>query len=155
MAYENIEKCGLYQHDCREWSRKTRIDKTWSNFKSHLYRAFKETQRSSRTSKTEGYAANVHVAQANAALFTEIQQDHTLALANLATATQANRTLVALLMKTILEISTQVTHLTVKLTTAQAENARLEKSVHRSTPAEHGHQASNNSTPSDPTSSQV
>ena len=29
MAYANIEKCGLYQDDCRDWSRKTRSDKTW------------------------------------------------------------------------------------------------------------------------------
>ena len=74
---------------------------------------------------TKGYAANLHAAQANAALFTKVQQDHTLALANIATATQADRTLVALLMKTISERLSQVTHLTAKLTTAQAENARL------------------------------
>ena len=33
---------------------------------------------------TEGYSVKVHAAQANVALFTEMQQDHTLALANLA-----------------------------------------------------------------------
>ena len=36
MAYANIEKCGLYQDDFREWSRKPRLDKTWSNFKDHF-----------------------------------------------------------------------------------------------------------------------
>ena len=36
MANANIKKCGLYQDDCREWSRKTRLDKTWSNFKAHF-----------------------------------------------------------------------------------------------------------------------
>ena len=56
MAYANIEKCGLYQDDCREWSRKPRLEKTWSNCKAHLARSFKETQRSSRTSNTKGYA---------------------------------------------------------------------------------------------------
>ena len=44
MAYANIEKCGLYQDNFREWSRKIRLDKTWSNFKDHFARAFKETQ---------------------------------------------------------------------------------------------------------------
>ena len=48
-----------------------------------------------------------------------------LALANIATATQANRTLVALLTKTILELSSQVAHLTVKLATEQIKNSRL------------------------------
>ena len=45
MAYSNIEKCRLYQYDWREWSRKPRLEKTWSNFKAHFVRAFKETQR--------------------------------------------------------------------------------------------------------------
>ena len=84
MAYTNIEKCGLYQDNCREWSRKPRLDKTRSNFKVHFARAFKETQRSSRTSNTEDYAAKVQAAQVNAALFTNMQKDHTLVLSNLA-----------------------------------------------------------------------
>ena len=52
-----------------------------------------------------------------------MQQDHTQALANLATATQADRTSVALLTKTISELSGQVALLTEKLATAQANNA--------------------------------
>ena len=92
MAYANIDKCGLYQDDFRDWSRKTRSDKTWVNFKAHFARAFKDTRRSSRSLRTEGYVAHVHTAQENVELFTKMQQDHTLALANLATATQADRT---------------------------------------------------------------
>ena len=45
MAYTNIEKCGLYQDDCQECSRKTRSNKTWSNFKAHFARAFKDNQK--------------------------------------------------------------------------------------------------------------
>ena len=131
MAYANIDKCGLYQDNCRNWSRKTKSDKTWGNFKAHFARASKETRRSSRTSRTEGYVAHVHVSQANVELFTEIQQDHTLALVNLATATQADRRSVALLTKTISELSGQVALLTAKLSTAQAENARMKKSGHQ------------------------
>ena len=114
MANANINKFGLYQDYCRKWSRKTRSDKIRENFKGHFTRAFKDTRRSSRTSKTEGYVAHVHAAQANTELFTKTQQDHTLALANLTTATQADRTLVALLIKTILELSGQVAVLTAK-----------------------------------------
>ena len=90
------------------------------NFKAHFTRAFKETWRYSRTLKTKGYAAHVHTAQANTELFTKMQQDHTLALANLATATQADTTSVALLTKTISELSGQVALLMAKLTTSQA-----------------------------------
>ena len=125
MAYASIEKCRLYQEDCREWSRKPSLDKIWSIFKAHFSQAFKENQRSPRTSNTEGYAANVHATQTNAALFNKIQQDHTLALTNLSTATQADRTLVVLLTKMISEISSQVATLTEKLATAEYKNAKL------------------------------
>ena len=64
-------------------------------------------------------------AQANAALFTKMQYDQTLALGNIATATQANITSVALLTKTILELSTQFSTQTAKLATSHSEIARL------------------------------
>ena len=129
MAYANIDKSGLYQDNCRYWLRKPRSDKTWGNFKTHFAQAFKETRRPSRTSKTEGYVVHVHAEQANAELFTEMKQNHTLALENLATATQSDRTSVALLTKTILELSSQVALLTAKLATAQAKNAWMNKPV--------------------------
>ena len=154
MAYANIEKCGFYQDDCRDWSRKTRSDKTWVKCKAHFVRAFKETRRSSRTSRTEGYVAYVHAAQANAELFTDMQQDHTLALANLTTATQADITSFVLLTKTISDLSGQVTLLTENLATAQAKNVRMKKSGHKSTTAGHGHRASSDTTPSEPKPSQ-
>ena len=149
MAHGNIKKCGLYQDYCREWSQKPSLKKTWRNFKAHFARAFKEKRRSSRTSKTKGYAENVQSVQANAALLTEMQQEHTLALANIATTTQSKRTSVVLLTKTTAEISTQVSTLTAKLETAHSENTCLKKSGHRSAPAKHGYHASSNQTPSD------
>ena len=96
----------------------------------------------------------MHAAKVNAELFTNIQQDHTLTLANLTTATQADRTLVALLTKTILELSRQVALLTAKLATAQAENARMNKSGQQSTTSGHGHRTSSNTTPLEPNPSQ-
>ena len=128
MAYANIDKCGLYQDDCCNWLRKPQSEKTWVKFKTHFTRTFKETKRSSKTSRTEGYVAHVHAAQANAELFTEMQQDHTQALANLVTATQVDWISVALLTKTISELSSQVALITAKLATAQAENVRMKKS---------------------------
>ena len=83
-----------------------------------------------------------------------MQQYHTLAIANIATATQADRTSVTLLTETILGLSGQVALLTTKLATLQAENARMKKSGQQSTTSGHGHQASSNSTPSYPNPSQ-
>ena len=88
-------------------------------------------------------------AQANAALLTEMQQNQTLALLILETATQVNRTSVAMLTKTIVELSTQVSTLTAKLATAHSENARMKKSKHRSAPDEQVHCACSNQTPPD------
>ena len=79
-----------------------------------------------------------------------MQQDHTLEIANIATATQDDRTSVGLLTKTISELSSQVALLTAKLDTAQAENTRMKKSGPQSTTAGHGYQASSNTTPSEP-----
>ena len=76
-----------------------------------------------------------------------MQQYHTLALANIATATQADRTSVALLTKTISELSSQVALLTEKLATEQAENARMNKSGQQAATAGHGHRVSSNTTP--------
>ena len=87
MVYANIKKCGLCQDDFREWSRKKQRDTTWKT----SWLTLLETQRSSKTSKTKHYAAHVHAAQANLALFAKMQQDHTLALVNLAIATQSDR----------------------------------------------------------------
>ena len=154
MAYKNIDKFGLYQDDFRKCSRKTQSDKTWGNFKAHFAWAFKETQRPSRILKTKGYVAHVHAAQANEELFTNTKQDRTLALANLATATQADRISVALLTKTISELSGQVALTTAKLSTAQDKNARMKKWGQQSTTAGHGHRASRNLTLLDPNQSQ-
>ena len=94
---------------------------------------------SSRTSKTEGYSANVKSARANGALFTNMQLDHTMALSNLTMATKSEIILVALLTKTIAELSSKVNTLTAKLATAQSENTCLKRSGHRLAPADHGH----------------
>ena len=73
----------------------------------------------------------MHASKSNAELFTEMQQDHTLALVNLPTATQADRASVALLTRKISDLSSQVALLTAKLATVQAENAQMKKAVHQ------------------------
>ena len=72
VVYSKIDKCSLYQDDCRDWLRKPRSEKTWVKFKTHFARALKETIRSLETPRTERYVAHVHSAKANAELFTEM-----------------------------------------------------------------------------------
>ena len=123
MAFANVENSGYYADDCREWLRKPTSAKDWAGFKTHFARAFKEVRKSSsRTARSEGYAAHVQrdmeAAETNAVMFAELQQSHTDALANLATATASDRASVATLTQTIAELSAQVASLTAQLATA-------------------------------------
>ena len=118
MAVSNVKKSGLYTEDCRDWDRKAANTKDWASFKVHFARAFKDVRKSHETSHTGGYAANVSEAHRNAEMFAEMQQDHSSALANLATATQSDREAVSLLSKTIAELTKQIATLTTKLDSA-------------------------------------
>lgn len=60
----------------------------------------------------------MEAAETNAVMFAELQQSHTDALANLATATASERASVAALTQTIAELSAQVASLTAQLATA-------------------------------------
>ena len=64
-----------------------------------------------------------------------MKQDHIILLENLATATQAYRTLIAILTKMIAELTEQVTSLTAKLLTAHLDNAYLNRSEYCSSNA--------------------
>ena len=118
MAVSNVKKSGLYTEDCRDWDRKAANTKDWASFKVHFAQAFKDVRKSHETSHTGGYAANVSEAHRNAEMFAEMQQDHSSALANLATATQSDREAVSLLSKTIAELTKQIATLTTKLDSA-------------------------------------
>jgi len=112
MTIDNIKKSCLYIEDYREWDRKSSVDETWANFKLHFTRAFKEVRKSMRTNQAGGYVSNVDQANSNAELFSEIQQDHTEALVNLAAATRSDREAVTILSKTISKLTSQITTLT-------------------------------------------
>jgi hypothetical protein len=80
---------------CRQWNEKHAIEKTWTQFKSHFAAAhLQHKQMQGKSAATTGYhSANAAVGQ------TEDQMDEAtiVALANLATATTADRGVVAAL----------------------------------------------------------
>ena len=82
------------------------LTKTWANFQTHFFLAFKEARTSNKTTKAGGYAANVIREQAN--MLAEIFQDTASALANLATATRSDRTAVAQLTDTVAKLTVLV-----------------------------------------------
>jgi len=86
---------------------------------------------STRTNQAGGYVANVGQANNNAEIFRKMQQDHTEALANLATAARSDREAVTLLSKKISELTSQVTTLTKYLTNANKTITSLKRNGNR------------------------
>ena len=119
IAENWIESTGFYTIDCREWNRTDNAQKTWVNFKVQFSRAFRENRDQSRQAQYAGYGHSNTQNSTNAAMLAEMTQDHSHALANLATATQSDRTTVANMSKTIANLALQLGQANVKLTEAQ------------------------------------
>ena len=92
IVFTIVQQTGFYDQGCREWKRKPPNEKTWNSFKFHFIREFKETRGVQQANHTNRLAANsVAIEQANAAMITELTQDHTESLTNLATETSTER----------------------------------------------------------------
>ena len=126
IAFTLIQQTGYYDQGCREWKRKPPDEKTWDNFKLHFAREFKESRDVNQNTRTNKFAANaVAMEQANAAMICELTQDHTDALANLATATNADRGAMATLTRTNATLTASIISIQAKLTKALEEIVRL------------------------------
>jgi hypothetical protein len=95
VGYAKIFATGHFRRACRRWNEKTAADKTWTHFKSHFAAAHRQhKQMQGETAGNAGYhSANAAMTQ------TEDQMAEATigALANLATATAADRGVVAAL----------------------------------------------------------
>ena len=111
--------------DCREWNRTDNEQKTWVNFKVHFLHAFRENRDQSRQAQHIGYGHYNTQNLANAAMLAEMKQDHSHALANLATATQSDCTMVAKMSKPITDLTLQLGQENSKLAEAQFSIATL------------------------------
>ena len=121
ITFKIVENAGIYYDGVKEWCRKDTADKTWEAFKKFFAREFREIRIQPRTSASEGYGTttNMRGGHANAAEF-ERQQHQAEALANLATATAADR-------QAVVELSIRNATLTHKLRTATATIATLQQ----------------------------
>ncbi len=122
IAYNLIFATGMFPDDCREWRRRPLIEKTWDNFKAAFATAHQEYRETQTTSKQAGYHS------ANSAAAFELQ-DTVEALANLATATAADRSTVAQLSATNASLTTELAQQTAQLATARAEITALKIEV--------------------------
>ena len=106
-----LAKAGVFNDDLKEWNRFPLLDRTWPKFRVHFSKAHREWRLNLRLT------AGQHFPRANAVDVTSVQNHHSEtvdALTNLATATAADRAMVATLTDTI-------THLSSELTSAQAK----------------------------------
>jgi hypothetical protein len=95
VGYANIFATGHFMSACRRWNEKHLIEKTWTQFKSHFAAAHRQhKQMQVESAATAGY----HSANAAVGKTEDQMAEATIgALANLATATAADRGVVATL----------------------------------------------------------
>jgi hypothetical protein len=93
VGYAKIFATGHFMSPCRQWNEKHAIEKTWTQFKSHFAAAHRQQkQMQGESASTDGY----HFANAAVGHTEDQMAEATIgALASLATATAADRGVVA------------------------------------------------------------
>ena len=114
-AYMAVFKSGLFFDDCKSWRMKPEGEKTWANFKTHFTDAYTQHRIQQDTMQAAGYHG------ANFA-GTMMQEEAVEALANLATATAADR-------ETMANLTNTVANLTKQLALKEEEIATLKKQL--------------------------
>jgi hypothetical protein len=113
VGYDKIFVTGNFMSACRRWNEKDTADKTWSNFKVHFAAAHRQhKQIQGGSADNSGYhAANADVGQ------TEDQLAEAIigALANLATATATERSIVTTLTEANSRLAKQLEYISNEL----------------------------------------
>jgi hypothetical protein len=116
-AYNTILQTGLFTDACRNWRRRPAVQKTWPTFKVDFSLAHQEMRESQATTQGAGFHS------ANAAL--DFHQQTFEALANLATATESDRSAISNLTGTNSALAIQLATTNAKLDTALADIVAL------------------------------
>ena len=119
-----LAKTGVLNDNLKEWNRFPLLDRTWPKFRVNFAKAHREWRVNLRLT------AGQHFPRANTIDSTSVQnhQDDTVdALANLATATAADRATVDTLTDTIAQLSSELASAQAKLISSLLDNQRLLK----------------------------
>jgi hypothetical protein len=112
IAYQILFQTGLFADNCRDWKRQPDAYETWPQFKINFTQAHQEYRKSQVTMPcAAGFLADESAP-------TDSQQETIDAIANLATATAADRTAVANLTTTVTDLTTALGKSNTKLVTA-------------------------------------
>jgi hypothetical protein len=106
VGYAKIFATGNFMSACRRWNEKPNAEKTWAQFKAHLSAAHRQhKQMQGESAATSGY----HSANADVGQIEDQMAEATIgALANLATATSADRGVVATLTEANVRLAKQL-----------------------------------------------
>ena len=119
-----IAKTGVFNDDLKEWNRFPLLDRTWPKFRVHFAKAHREWRANLRLAAGQNFPRENAVDATSA----HNHQSETVdALANLATATSADRATVATLTDTIAQLSSELASAQAKLIFSLLDNQRLLK----------------------------
>ena len=117
-----VAKTGVFHDDVKDWNRTPSLDQTWPNFQVHFAKAHREWKANLKlTTGTHFPRANAVIPPALPAATNETVE----ALANLATATAADRATVATLTDTIAQLSSELASAQAKLISSLLDNQKL------------------------------
>ena len=124
-TYTIVNTTGFYSLDYKNWRHKPALNRTWANVKIFFSEVFKDARDDSLTVQTSGYATNVIQLQEDEVTMPEMQQEMSIALANLVTTTTSDKTAFITLTTTNADLDRQITTLTANLVTTQAKVTTL------------------------------
>jgi regulator of replication initiation timing len=122
-AYNTVFQTGLFADACRDWRRLPIADKTWARFKADFAVAHQELRESQVTAQGAGFHS------ANLAHQESLHQQTFDALANLATATESDRSAVSNLTGTNSALTQQLTQTNQQLDAARADISALKSQL--------------------------
>ena len=117
-----IAKTGVFQDDIKDWNRKEADDQNWKNFNTHFSKAHREWKANLKLTTGQHFPwANA----VNSVSFEDSNIEYVEAIANLATATAADRATVATLTDTIAQLSSELASAQAKLISSLLDNQKL------------------------------
>ncbi len=133
IAYQIVFQTGIFADDCRDWKRQPTVYKTWPQFKIDFTRAHQEYRESQViTPGAAGFLATD--IEPDYGPSDESQQQTIDAIANLATATAADRSAVAALTATVSDLTKDLSKANSKLIQALEKIALLTQQLSPSKP---------------------
>ena len=124
-AYNLFFKTGIFAEDCKLWRRRIAGDKTWQHFKTYFTMAHQELRESQTTLQDASYHSANNAIMHTGDDGSDLQQDTVDVISNLATATAADCTTVATLIKVNSKLAGELININAKLVKALESNKYL------------------------------